>query len=101
MKYLQRRRRWIRAQKFWAWLRAKREQEYLDALRQDEEREAAEDELRHRQKAAVAELGDEGGRAAKAHLVRIMAHRIAQVSNVGQLRRKPHSSGIAVVVSPR
>ena len=31
MKYLQRRRRWIRAQKFWAWLRAKREQEYLDA----------------------------------------------------------------------
>ena len=31
MKYLQRRKRWLRAQKFWAWLRGKREQEYLDA----------------------------------------------------------------------
>ena len=37
MKYLQRRRRWIRAQKFWAWLRAKREQEYLDAASESED----------------------------------------------------------------
>ena len=42
MKYLQRRRRWIRAQKFWAWLRAKREQEYLDAASESSSDESEE-----------------------------------------------------------
>ena len=42
MKYLQRRRRWIRAQKFWAWLRAKREQEYLDAASESSSEESEE-----------------------------------------------------------
>ena len=37
MKYLQRRRRWLRAQRFWARLRAKREQEYLDAASESED----------------------------------------------------------------
>ena len=36
MKYLQRRRRWLRAQRFWARLRAKREQ-YLDAASESED----------------------------------------------------------------
>ena len=37
MKYLQRRRRWLRAQRFWARLRARREQEYLDAASESED----------------------------------------------------------------
>ena len=37
MKYLQRRRRWLRAQRFWARLHAQRAQEYLDAASSSED----------------------------------------------------------------
>ena len=61
MKYLQRRRRWLRAQRFWARLRAKREQEYLDAA-SDSESSSSEDSSSE-DSSSEGSSGSEGVRA--------------------------------------